>query len=463
MGIKMSRSYLNLFTAQLDIFMPRTRQRIPQTPTEATVERFAHDGRGIAQLDGKVVFISGALPQEKVVFRYLSRQRHFDEGRVLEVLQAAPERVTTLCPHAGICGGCSLQHLNSDAQIALKQAMLLEQIQHIAQTQAEEIAAPLRSSLSGYRHKARLGVRHVPAKGGMLVGFREEKNRYLADLSRCDVLHHSIGERFVELRNCLDTLECKLHIPQIEVAIGDHQTACVIRHLVPLSLEDQQRLIAFAQHYQIALYTQAKGIDSITALWPPNLPLDGLYYRHPDYDVTIHFAPSDFTQINPDMNRQMVKQALHWLNASPNDDVLELFCGLGNFTLPLARTVKQVTAVEGDAQLISRAKANANTHELYNIDYYVANLADAQLKADWLQQSYPYLLLDPPRSGAQEILQVLPLQQTKRMVYISCNPATLARDVGFLVHQHGFRLARIGIMDMFPQTAHVESMALLIR
>jgi 23S rRNA (uracil1939-C5)-methyltransferase len=463
--VKIYYSFLLFYSLNLDVLtMPaRSRQRLPQMPAEATIERFAHDGRGIAQLDGKVTFISGALPQEKVLFRYLSRQRHFDEGRAVEVLQSAPERVTPRCIHADICGGCSLQHLDNNAQLALKQGMLLEQIQHIAQTKPQFIAEPLRSSISGYRHKARLGVRHVPSKGGILVGFREEKNRYLADLSRCDVLHPSVGERFLELRECLNTLDSKLHIPQIEVAIGDDQTACVIRHLEPLSADDQARLIAFAQQHQIAFYTQAKGIDSITALWPSNLPLDGLYYRHPDYDVTVHFAPSDFTQINPNINRQMVKQALEWLGATANDEVLELFCGLGNFTLPLARTVKQVTAVEGDAHLVSRAKNNALSHHLYNIDYYVANLVDSQSNADWLQRDYRYILLDPPRSGAQEILQSLSLQHTENIVYISCNPATLARDVGFLVQQRGFRLARLGVMDMFPQTAHVESMALLTR
>jgi 23S rRNA (uracil1939-C5)-methyltransferase len=445
--------------------MPRRarRQALSKTLVTATIERLAHDGRGIAQIEGKTTFISGSLPGETVSFRYLSQQRRFDEGSTVEVLVPSPERVAPPCPHASLCGGCSLQHMAPEAQIALKQAVLLEQFNHIGQVNPAEVVPPLRGPISGYRHRARLGVRHVAAKGGVLVGFREEKNRFLADLTRCDVLHPSVGERIMALRDCLTALALKDRIAQIEVSVGDAQTALVLRNLDPLPDADCEQLKQFAQAHGLYLYLQPGGIDTITPLWPPELPLDSLQYALPAYGVTVQFAPNDFTQVNPEINRQMVAQALAWLALSPTDKVLDLFCGLGNFTLPLAQHAAEVVGVEGDAQLVARAQANALRQGIGNVRYEVANLADNALNAAWLGDDYSRVLLDPPRSGAQEVLQKLDLSATERLVYVSCNPATLARDAGILVRDKGFHLARAGVMDMFPQTSHVESMALFVR
>lgn len=445
--------------------MPRRSRRkaLPQTLTQATIDSLAHDGRGIAHLDGKTVFISGSLPNETVSFRYLSQQRRFDEGCTVEVLTAAPDRIDPLCPHASICGGCSLQHMTPDAQIAMKQAVLLEQFAHIGHVTPQNIASPLRGPVSGYRHKARLGVRYVTAKDSVLVGFREEKNRFLADLTRCDVLHPRVGQRITALRECLGQLEQKNQIAQIEMAAGDDGIALVLRNLAPLPEVDLQLLQSFAQAYDFYLYLQPGGMDSVTPLWPPEQPLTSLHYQLADYGVSVQFAPSDFTQVNPVINRQMIPQALAWLDIGADDTVLDLFCGLGNFTLPLAKQARQVVGVEGDAQLVARAQANAQRQGIHNVSYHVANLADLAISQAWLQQAYSHILLDPPRSGAQEIIQQLALKDTQRIVYVSCNPATLARDAGILVHEKGFKLVLAGVMDMFPQTSHVESMALFIR
>ncbi len=439
------------------------RKSLPQDPVQASIDSLAHDGRGIAHLDGKTTFISGSLPNETVMFRYLSQQRRFDEGSTVEVLESAPDRIEPLCPHASICGGCSLQHMAPDAQIAMKQAVLLEQFEHIGRVTPQSVAAPLRGPVSGYRQKARLGVRYVVAKESVLVGFREEKNRFLADLTRCDVLHPRVGERITALRECLGQLEQKDQIAQIEVAAGDEHIALVLRNLKPLPEVDLQLLQSFAQAYDFYLYLQPGGMDSVTPLWPPEQPLTSLSYQLPDYGVSVQFAPSDFTQVNAVINRQMIPQALAWLDFGETDTVLDLFCGLGNFTLPLAKHAREVIGVEGDTQLVARAQANAQRQGINNVSYHVANLAERDISQAWLQQSYSHILLDPPRSGAQEIIQQLALKNTQRIVYVSCNPATLARDAGILVHEKGFKLVQAGVMDMFPQTSHVESMALFTR
>lgn len=439
------------------------RKSLPQDPVQASIDSLAHDGRGIAHLDGKTTFISGSLPNETVMFRYLSQQRRFDEGSTVEVLEAAPDRIEPLCPHASICGGCSLQHMAPDAQIAMKQAVLLEQFEHIGRVTPQSVATPLRGPVSGYRQKARLGVRYVVAKESVLVGFREEKNRFLADLTRCDVLHPRVGERITALRECLGQLEQKDQIAQIEVAAGDEHIALVLRNLKPLPEVDLQLLQSFAQAYDFYLYLQPGGMDSVTPLWPPEQPLTSLSYQLPDYGVSVQFAPSDFTQVNATINRQMIPQALAWLDFGETDTVLDLFCGLGNFTLPLAKHAREVIGVEGDTQLVARAQANAQRQGIHNVSYHVANLAERDISQVWLQQSYSHILLDPPRSGAQEIIQQLSFKDTQRIVYVSCNPATLARDAGILVHEKGFKLVQAGVMDMFPQTSHVESMALFTR
>lgn len=439
--------------------MPRRRRKpkLPENPVEAQIESLSHDGRGIAHIDGKTVFIGGALAGEKVLFRYTDRRNRYDEGDCLEVLEnSSADRLEPGCPHFGLCGGCSLQHLRPEAQRALKQATLLEQFQHIGQVKPESVLEPLIGPTWGYRRKARLGAKFVIKKASLLVGFREKRSAFLADMHSCPVLHPSVGERIDELRELIGALASKEKIAQIEVAAGDNHTALVLRNLEPLSTADSERLSAYAQQHGLHLYLQPGGLDTVAPLWPQDA--EELEYRLPD-GLSLYFRPTDFTQVNADINRQMIPHALQLLNVQSDDEVLELFCGLGNFTLPLARQAQRVMAVEGEAGLIARAEENARRNGLDNIDYDVANLADTALERAWLQRSYPKILLDPPRSGALEIINKLDFSATRDLVYVSCNPATLARDAGELVKRHGFRLRQAGIMDMFPHTAHVESIA----
>jgi 23S rRNA (uracil1939-C5)-methyltransferase len=439
------------------------RKKLPQNPVEVQVQRLSHDGRGIAHIEGKTIFIAGALPDETVLFRYVNRQKNFDEGITLEVLKPAAQRITPVCQHFGVCGGCSLQHLSTADQIKLKQAMLLEQFEHLGKVIPEKTMLPLQANSIGYRRKARLGVRYVPKKQSVLVGFRELQNSFIADLQQCSVLHPSVGQHIMDLREVLSQLTVKDKIAQIEVAVGDEKTALVLRNLQPLTTEDENILSHFAQLHDLFIYLQPKGIDSVYPLYPHDLPLDSLSYVLPDENVSFQFAAHDFTQVNSEINRLMVRQAMDWLQPQAHDNVLDLFCGLGNFTLPLAKRAKYVTGVEGSDSLVKRAKANAQQQGIFNTEYYVANLAEEPLEHIWMQADYDKVLLDPPRSGAMEIIQALDFKQTQRIVYVSCNPATLARDAGILVNDKGFKLVQAGVMDMFPHTSHVESMALFER
>lgn len=439
------------------------KKTLPTDLVCAQIEKLSHDGRGITHLNGKTVFIFGGLPGEMVLFRYLSQKSRFDEGIVIEVLQASLERIIPRCPHFGNCGGCSLQHLAAVAQLNLKQATLLEQFQHLGRVQPEQMVPPLLGPLWGYRRKARLGVKYVAKKQTVLVGFREQHSSWLAELTRCEVLHPSVGERILALRDLIAQLEARDQIAQLEVAADDTHTAFIFRNLVPLTDRDRQLLCEFAQINDGFCYLQPAGPNSITPLWPTDLALASLEYHLPLDNLTIRFAPQDFTQVNTEINRQMVLQALIWLDPQPHETVLDLFCGLGNFTLPIARRAVQVVGIEGEATLVARAYANAHRQGIDNITYFVANLAAPKLQSPWLQQPYDKVLLDPPRSGALEIIQALPFNQTQRVVYVSCNPATLARDAGELVHNKGFRLVQAGVMDMFPQTTHVETMAMFER
>lgn len=427
------------------------------------IESLSHEGRGISHIDGKTVFISGGLPTETVKFRYLTRQKRFDEGCVVEVLSPAKDRLTPRCPHFGLCGGCCLQHLSQEAQLQLKQNYLLEHFSHIGQVQPETLVSPLTGPEWGYRRKARLGVKYVAKKHSVLVGFREQRRGFLAELTRCEILHPSVGERILSLRELVGQLEAKEAIAQIEMAVDDMQSALVFRNLVPLTESDQNVLRTYAQTHDLYIYLQPQGPEDLISLWPTEIPVPGLEYTLPSEQVSIRFAPSDFVQINTEVNQQMVPQALRWLELQATDRVLDLFCGLGNFTLPLAKRAAHVTGIEGEAKLLKRAHGNAQRQGIENIDYHVANLADKHLDAPWMHQAYDKVLFDPPRSGAIEIIQALALTQVERIVYVSCNPSTLARDAGELVHKKGFKLKQVGVMDMFPHTAHVEVMALFER
>ena len=427
----------------------------------ATVESLSYDGRGVAHLDGKAVFIEGALPGEQVRFRYLNRRRNYDSGDLLEILQASPDRVAPPCPHFGVCGGCDLQHLRPQAQVQAKQQILAEQLAHIGKLQPETWLAPVTGPSLGYRRRARLGARLVPAKGGMLIGFRERRRSHLANLDTCLVLQPDIAGLLPEIRALTGKLSCANRIPQVEVAAGDDASALVFRHLVPLTPGDEELLRAFGQRHRIQIYRQGGGPDSIVALWPEEP--GPLHYRLPDFDVEIRFRPTDFVQINAAVNRRMVSQAVALLELTGTERVLDLFCGLGNFTLPLARRAGQVLGVEADAALIEAGRRNAGLNGIANVEYRMADLDREDGAAPWTDFACDRLLLDPPRSGALAAIKRLAAPLPSRIVYVSCYPATLARDSQYLVQALGYRLAAAGVLDMFPQTSHVESMALFVR
>ncbi|MEM7016595.1 MAG: 23S rRNA (uracil(1939)-C(5))-methyltransferase RlmD [Pseudomonadota bacterium] len=442
--------------------MPRRHRKkaLPQELITLDIESLSHDGRGIAHLDGKTIFVFGALPGERVNCRYTATHGRFDEVDTVDVLEASPQRVSPQCAHFGVCGGCNLQHIAPAHQIELKQNTLLEQLQHLGGVEPEVILPPLLGPSWGYRHKARMGAKYVHKKETMLVGFREKQSNFLAQLEGCEILHESVGRCITDLRELINSLSVRHKIAQIEVAVGDETTALILRNLEPLSDADTQQLCDFAKGSGLHLYLQPGGLKTIAPLWPETAA--NLFYDLPDEAVRIQFQPTDFTQVNPVLNRQMVAQAMILLDVQSEERVLELFCGLGNFTLPLAKRALHVTAIEGEASLVKRADENAAIHDLHNIQYHVANLME-KIDGEWLHGQYDKLLLDPPRSGAQAILEQLPLKDMQRIVYVSCNQATLARDAGILVKDKGFKLMQAGVMDMFPHTAHVEAMALFSR
>lgn len=436
----------------------KKRKQISKEPVVAEIESMTHEGRGVTHINGKAVFVDDALPGETVEFEYTGIHRSYDEARLLKVLKVSAKRIEPGCPHFGVCGGCRLQHIDASEQLRLKQNVLLDNFKHLGHVETGNVLPPLMSPEWGYRRKARLGVRYVNKKGKMLIGFRERESRYLADLQTCKVLHSSVGEHLIELAQLIHQLSHFEHWPQIEVAVGDNATALVFRHLEPVTDNDKDKLVDFAKKHNFHVYLQSKGPDTIFSLYPDDAQL---YYKLEDYGLKLNFLPTDFTQVNQDINPKMVAQALGLLDLQKTDRVLELFCGLGNFTLPIAKIAREVVAVEGDAGLIERARANAVLNNIDNVEYYVANLMEEVTGAPWIhKQTYDKVLLDPPRSGAKEILPYVAKTGAGKIVYVSCHPATLARDADELVNQYGYKLITAGVMDMFPHTAHVESIAL---
>ena len=441
----------------------RTRaQRLPQDPVQAKIKSLSHEGRGVAHIDDKTIFIIGALPGETVTFIYTSKKRSHDEGKIHQVLQASPDRVEPQCPHYDICGGCSLQHLSTAAQIRYKQQSMLDSLKHLGKVEPEEVFDPIVGDIWGYRRKARLGVKYVHKKDRVLVGFRERHGGFLAVMDSCEVLHESVGKKLEKFQNLIYQMDSRDSTPQIEVAVGDEGVALIVRHLKPLSDKDQALWTDFAKEHDFQLYLQPKGPDTVHCIWPQEQTPE-LFYEHSSFNTKVHFGPQDFFQVNSSINRQMVPRAVELLQLSGSEKVLDLFCGLGNFTLPIARKAAHVTGVEGDLVMVRRARQTALANNIENTDYFSCNLmgTELELKTEpWLKQTYDCILLDPPRSGAREIIEHFGKLGAKRIVYVSCHPATLARDAGELVHTHGYKLLGAGIMDMFPQTAHVESIAI---
>ena len=441
----------------------RRKSRLPEESVEVEITAMSNEGRGIAHVQDRIVFIDQALVGERVLFKYSRLTKNIAEGRTVEVLQGSELRVEPKCEAFKMCGGCSLQHMSSETQIELKQSMLLDQLKHL-EVEPVETIVPLLGPEYGYRHKARLGVRYVHKKEKVLVGFRERNSSFITETDRCEVLHPSVGGILNELAECINLLDEKRTIPQIEVAIGDNQTVLVFRHLEALCETDRKILADFCEAHSLVAYLQAGKPDDLELLYPAQA--EPLYYHLPvdDVELKIEFQPSDFTQVNPEINKRMVANAIDYLELEKTDVVLDLFSGLGNFTLAMAGRCQKVTAVEGSLVMVKKARDNATLNNITNTEFIYADLySEEVLAAPWLKQKYDKILLDPPRSGALEILPMLKKMQAKVIVYVSCHPATLARDAAVIVKELGYTLSKAGIMNMFPHTGHVESIAVFVK
>lgn len=439
--------------------MSRRHKQLPEAPVEVNISALSHDGRGIARIDDKIMFVFGALPGETVKAKYTRVHSRYSEAMVTEIIHPAKDRVNPICSHFGNCGGCQIQHLSSSLQIEHKQKFLEEQLTHQAKVKPFAWLAPLQGPVNGYRQKARLGVRYVEKKQSLLVGFREQNNNKIAIIESCAVLDARVGSKIAKLRETISLLEAKTTIAQIEVAIGGEEVALVFRHLEPLCESDIKILTQFGQECQFSIYLQPGGVDSVHKLFPANGETD-LTYMLNDQHLTYCFHPLDFTQVNQDINQKMVNQALDLLKPTKDDVILDLFCGLGNFSLPFAQKAKQVVGVEGAEVMAKRAKRNAELNQLTNVDFYAFDLSKDFTSVPWAKTAYTKVVLDPPRCGAQELVTSISHFNPKEILYISCNPTTFARDAAILVHQHGYQLTKVGVMDMFPHTAHVETMGL---
>jgi 23S rRNA (uracil1939-C5)-methyltransferase len=432
---------------------------------ELDIHDLSHDGRGVGRIEGKAVFVAGALPGERVRARQTGRNRHFDEAETIEVLVASPDRVAPRCPHFGTCAGCVLQHLAPERQIEAKQRVLLENLTRIGHVEPSAILPPLVDAAWGYRRKGRLSVRFVEKKGRTVVGFRESNPRFVAELTQCHTILPELSAQLPALAALVDSLEGKRTLPQIEFIAGDGRdskpmVALVFRHLEPLGEADLVRLRDYAIASGFAVLLQPGGVESVLPLYP-EAPV--FHFSLPGHDLDLAFRPLDFIQVNAGLNARMIERTLELLDPQPHERVLDLFCGLGNFTLPLARRAGHVVGVEGDPGLIARARDNARANGLANAEFHAADLTRDLSAEPWMRAGFDKLLLDPPRAGAAEVIAQLPLKGIDRIVYVSCHPGSLARDAGFLVRERGYRLVSAGAMDMFPQTAHVESIALFER
>jgi len=434
----------------------RGKHRLDPAPFECRIDDLASDGRGVARVDGKVVFVADALPGERVRAKRFKGGKDADQAQTLEVLEASPDRVEPGCQHFGVCGGCVLQHLDPAAQRRFKQQQLADAFQRIGHVEPAHWVPPLEGPAWGYRRRARLGVRHVPKKGGTLVGFRERGTPFLAVLEQCEVLDPRVGTKLQAIGALIDSLSIVDHIPQIEVAATD-RVALVFRVLQPPSREDREALRRFGKQHDVDIWLQTGGIETARPLLGdtplPQFSPDGGQHQ-------LALRPTDFIQINGPLSESMIERAIDWLGPVDGASVLELFAGLGAFTVPLAARGAHVTAVEGEAGLVARGRANTGGAGL-SVDWHCADLFEPS--GNWVEGQWSLALLDPPRAGAREVLPLLVERGVQRIVYVSCHPATLARDAGILVNEYGFRLERACVMDMFPHTAHVESMALFTR
>jgi len=415
------------------------------------------EGRGVGRdPEGKVVFVEGALPGEQVSFQVFNRKQSYDEARVTRVHEESPGRRAPPCPHFGVCGGCVLQHADLRTQMAARQRELEDNFERIGKVRPDVMLPIVYGEEWGYRRRARLSARHVPKKGGALVGFRERRSSYIADMRQCLVLPPRVSALIAPLKELVGKLSIRARLPQVEVAVGDNAVILVLRHLDPLTADDASVIKIFSETHGVHVWLQPRGPDSAQPFHPAQ---SGLYYDLPEFGVRLQFGPTDFTQVNHGVNRVLVSRAVRLLDPQPGERIGDLFCGLGNFSLPIATRGAQVIGFEGSRELVERARANAAANGLV-AQFEVMNLFEPNLAT---YGSFDKLLLDPPREGAVELVKSLPEDWPRRIIYVSCDPATLARDAAVLVHTKGFRLTAAGVVNMFPHTAHVESIALFDR
>lgn len=430
-------------------------------PQVLEVVDLSHEAQGIAKMDGRAVFIDGALPGETVEVQLLQKRKGVQEARLIQVIKPSIERVEPKCAHYSMCGGCVQQHLDSSSQLAYKQSQLLENFARIAKVEVPQVLAPLQGDIWNYRRRARLGARWVPQKNRTLVGFRERHDNKLADIRSCQVLREPLSSLIDPLGQMLGQLTVRDKVPQVEAAVADNITALVIRILEDLTEADLQFLHEFRCTHNVQIYLQREGYGSITPLHPESAI--ALNYELLQMGLKFEFLPNDFIQVNADLNQKMVAKALELLSVDKQDHVLDLFCGLGNFSLPIAQQAASVLGIEGEESLVERARHNARLNQITNIEFMVANLFEEHKDSPFAKRKFNKVLLDPPRAGAREILPVIAKCGAQRVVYVSCHPGTLARDAGILVHELGYSLKSAGVLDMFPHTAHVESIAVFER
>ena len=433
----------------------------------ALIESLDHEGRGVAHVDGKTIFIEGGLPGEQVEYSSFRKKPSYEQATLTKLLSSSSQRVTPRCPSFGVCGGCSMQHMHPVAQTAAKQRVLEDALWHVGRLRPQVVFPAISGAAWGYRSRARMSVRLVAKKGGVLVGFHEKRSSFVAVMDSCEVLPPAMSVLITPLKKLMIEMSAPDRLPQIEVAMGAHQLAMVFKVLAPPSKSDSQRLIAFAKEHGITAYLQAKGPDSVLRLWPApdDASASELSYLLPEFAIDMAFRPTDFTQVNHRINEVMIRRAMSLLQPQQGERIADMFCGLGNFTLPIARSGASVFGVEGSASLIQRAGENAVRNGLgQQATYAVANLFEIDGEKLARYGRFDKMLIDPPREGAAELVKALPEEGgPQRIVYVSCNPATLARDAGILVDVKKYRLRGAGVINMFPQTSHVESIALFER
>ena len=438
-------------------------------PVPLLIESVDHEARGVARHDGKVIFVDGALPAELLTAAPYRRRERFDNAQISTIVKPSPSRVVARCAHFGVCGGCSMQHADVRTQLAIKQRVLEDNLRHIGRVTPDQMLRPIEGPSWGYRTRARLSVRHVTKKGGVLVGFHERRSSFVADMRECHVLPPRIAGLLMPLRELVAGLSIRDRLPQVEVALGSRVDVLVFRILEPLSAADEERMKRFAEKYRIQAWLQTKGPATAQPFWPMDAPV--LDYDLPAFDIRMPFNPTDFTQVNQQINEVLVARAVRLLDPQPGERVGDFFCGLGNFTLPLARLANDVVGVEGSETLIARARANAVANGLAGrTRFHAANLFEATAESLAALGPFHRVLIDPPREGAIELVKALgargregAMPAPRRIVYVSCSPATLARDAGHLVGDCGYVLSAAGVVNMFPHTSHVESIAVFDR